>query len=75
MLESTTTIVNEESGDTIEGIAPEVLAALDNEPDAEGRTPELSPVDRIAAYVEEICRGVVNNPGPPPGTVASGPTD
>jgi len=35
----------------------------------------LSPVDRIAAYVEEICRGVVNNPGPPPGTVASGPTD
>lgn len=75
VLESTTTIVNEESGDTIEGIAPEVLAALDNEPDAEGRTPELSPVDRIAAYVEEICRGVVNNPGPPPGTVPSGPTD
>ena len=75
VVESTTTIVTEELGVTIEGIAPEVLAALDNEPDAEGRTPELSPVDRIAAYVEEICRGVVNNPGPPPGTVVSGPAD
>jgi hypothetical protein len=74
---STTMAPNSEqtAADTAESIAPEVLAALDNEPDAEGRTPELSPVDRIAAYVEETCRGVVNNPGPPPGTVAGGPTD
>ena len=56
-------------------VAPEVLTALDGEPDAEGRAPDLLPVDRIAAYVEDICRGVANNPGPPPGTVAGGAPD
>lgn len=77
LVPSTTTVTSNAQpvADTAESIAPEVLAALDNEPDAEGRTPELSPVDRIAAYVEETCRGVVNNPGPPPGTIAGGPTD
>lgn len=56
-------------------VAPEVLTALDGEPDAEGRAPDLLPVDRIAAYVEDVCRGVANNPGPPPGTAAGGAPD
>ena len=54
-------------------VDPEVLEALDTEPDAEGRPIPLLPVERIAAYVDEVCRGTSNNPGPPPGTVVSGP--
>ena len=54
-------------------VDPEVLEALDTEPDAEGRSLPLLPVERIAAYVDEVCRGTSNNPGPPPGTVVSGP--
>ena len=54
-------------------VDPEVLEALDKEPDAEGRPIPLLPVERIAAYVDEVCRGTSNNPGPPPGTVVSGP--
>ena len=54
-------------------VDPEVLEALETEPDAEGRSIPLLPVERIAAYVDEVCRGTSNNPGPPPGTVVSGP--
>lgn len=54
-------------------VPPEVLEALDTEPDAEGRPIPLLPVERVAAYVDSVCRGTTNNPGPPPGTVVSGP--
>jgi len=59
-------------GETLD-IPPEVLEALDTEPDAEGRPIPLLPVERVAAYVDSVCRGTTNNPGPPPGTVVSGP--
>jgi len=59
-------------GETLD-IPPEVLEALDTEPDAEGRPIPLLPVERVAAYVDSVCRGTTNNPGPPPGTIASGP--
>ena len=34
--------------------------------DGEGYLPGENPSDRVTAYVDTICRGTANNPGPPP---------
>lgn len=40
--------------------------------DEEGRTPPDDPSQRLNAYVDATCRGVDNNPGPPPTEPRSG---
>jgi len=39
--------------------------------DGEGYLPSDSPEERISDYLDTVCRGVANNPGPPP-TVPDG---
>ncbi len=74
---STTMAPNSEqtAADTAESIAPEVLAALDNEPDAEvpdsrvvARGPDRGLCGRDVPRCREQSRTA-------PGTVAGGPTD
>lgn len=51
------------------GSAPVASVPSSSEPDDplsdEGFSPDDTPAGRVNAYVDFVCRGVVNNPGPP----------
>lgn len=42
------------------------VAATENTFDEEGYLPDESPAAQVNAYIDFVCRGVANNPGPPP---------
>ena len=47
-------------------IEPTTTVSPEEAFDAEGRLPGQLPIERLNAYVQFSCRGVDNNPGPPP---------
>ncbi|MEY2958890.1 MAG: hypothetical protein RLZZ01_1458 [Actinomycetota bacterium] len=61
-----TTVADDTAVETLDPTgSTEVPVTTDDPLSDEGYSPDDTPAGRINSYVDFVCRGVVNNPGPP----------